>query len=55
MRCFVASTHQIKGKELGEECRMHGREEMFMRGFVGKERKLGRPRLRCEYNSKMDL
>jgi hypothetical protein len=26
-----------KGEELGEECSMHGREEIFVRGFVGKK------------------
>ena len=55
MRCFVACTHEIKGEELGEECSMHGRDEIFMLGFVGRERKVGSPRLRCEYNIKMDL
>jgi hypothetical protein len=43
-----------KGEELGEECSMHGREEIFVRGFVG-GKKLGIPKLRCEYNIKVDL
>jgi hypothetical protein len=41
VRCFVVCTRQIKGEELGEECSMHGRDEIFVRGFVGKETKLG--------------
>jgi hypothetical protein len=45
----------VKGEELGEACSMHGIEEIFERGFVGKERKLRSPRLRCEYNIKVDL
>lgn len=55
MRCSVPCTYQIKGEELGQACSMHGREEIFVRGFVGKEIKFQNTRLRCEYNIKMDL
>ena len=44
----MACTDQIKGEELSEECSMHG-------VLLGKKESLGIPRLRCEYNIKMDL
>ena len=34
-------TSYSEGEELGEECSMHGREELFVRGLLGKKKYLG--------------